>query len=989
MKHIQKKISLEQFKSRMPSIIPSFYAIGKYYEFDGKANFDENGRIPYTNYDMIPYSVKWNRGKYIYRVDANGDEHAISYNTIASWFHFIEFYINLLSKNGCLDINYESATDYSKYENNENYSYEDYENFDKKILEICGNFNETTLYNSAVDTYDYMINNYFPRFKISKKYQEVWHKKYLSFNEVNYWINWFDSHNLYNNIDNCIDNENCCDCEKFFKLGGKEMLNNLKKFIMEHFLINRIDKGYVTIDEVDNWIEWFENEYKLLGDINTINECYKLDNCEDCIKYFKLGGYDTLEYLKKIKENIILKFSDENGILYISKIRKLKSWFGIMSNKLNGINDISECEDTDYCEDCKKFFNLGGEETFKELCEFIYKYDSFFIYVKPTFSINIKLQSTIDDLGEFSIFYDEWEGGVDYSHSNGEITNGAIVQHNNQDWILDNGKGYIYSTKYKEYYFGNKLGMEEDEAARYDDNEPSDLIGSDNQFSRLIEKNAISNDGKIKYEFNGNITINEKYAYTYYGKKITFVGDVTNDICKEIYQKFQINYVTNGFFVINGAIYECKQLSYIIYNNNYYEVTLDAENNPISNINGVNYYAIFNGTNFTFNINNEELVIYNGNGINLGNILLLEENGKITYKNCIFNKIFYYSDVKGETILLNNDLVVISQKLIDNEYNLIIDDMIIGEYLTSLNNLSNGYTTDDNYLYIASPFNIYNMDEITGYTESKLSSFIASTDIVYDNLGNKLQGTYISQEIKNNDTIGLIYKPNTAIHLSKENDNRYWGDYLSDIILYYVDINNNDIKLTSEKKLNVDGNLIEIISSLNNELGKTKNGALVCKFIYYMGCVIDINECGDSNCIDIIEEGVKYVDIVKLNEKFCKYFFNDYTYCTLRYYDIEYDEINYKNDTYNFSSYVNKSQFTTKITTFMKNNKFNCNGWVDFPVIKEEYKLGSSSLSNIDVDVNIDRGTARAFDQHIKLLEVNSLESLEQYGNGYFNIITN
>ena len=158
-----------------------------------------------------------------------------------------------------------------------------------------------------------------------------------------------------------------------------------------------------------------------------------------------------------------------------------------------------------------------------------------------------------------------------------------------------------------------------------------------------------------------------------------------------------------------------------------------------------------------------------------------------------------------------------------------------------------------------------------------------------------------------------------------------------------------------------------------------------------MGCVMNITKCADSdsNCVEIIDEGVKYVDVTELVEQTCKYFFNDYTCYILKYYDVVHDEINYKNDTYNFNSYVNKSQFSTKITTFIKDNKFACNGWVDFPVIREEYKLGSSSLSNIDVDVNIDRGTARAFDQHIKLLEVNSLESLEQYGNGYFNIITN
>jgi hypothetical protein len=55
-----------------------------------------------------------------------------------------------------------------------------------------------------------------------------------------------------------------------------------------------------------------------------------------------------------------------------------------------------------------------------------------------------------------------------------------------------------------------------------------------------------------------------------------------------------------------------------------------------------------------------------------------------------------------------------------------------------------------------------------------------------------------------------------------------------------------------------------------------------------------------------------------------------------------------------------------------------------FPVFREEYKFGNSVLQNVDADIYIDRGINAAFEKHLKLGEVTSMEALEQYGNGYF-----
>ena len=65
------------------------------------------------------------------------------------------------------------------------------------------------------------------------------------------------------------------------------------------------------------------------------------------------------------------------------------------------------------------------------------------------------------------------------------------------------------------------------------------------------------------------------------------------------------------------------------------------------------------------------------------------------------------------------------------------------------------------------------------------------------------------------------------------------------------------------------------------------------------------------------------------------------------------------------------------------------NGFTNFPLIREEYKFGTSSLENVKADIYIDRGTARAIDTHLKLMEVHSMEALENYGNSSINIIKN
>jgi hypothetical protein len=55
-------------------------------------------------------------------------------------------------------------------------------------------------------------------------------------------------------------------------------------------------------------------------------------------------------------------------------------------------------------------------------------------------------------------------------------------------------------------------------------------------------------------------------------------------------------------------------------------------------------------------------------------------------------------------------------------------------------------------------------------------------------------------------------------------------------------------------------------------------------------------------------------------------------------------------------------------------------------VFKEDYLMGINGDIKMDIDVEIDRGNAAAFERHLKLSECNSFEDLYNYGNNYYNL---
>lgn len=93
--------------------------------------------------------------------------------------------------------------------------------------------------------------------------------------------------------------------------------------------------------------------------------------------------------------------------------------------------------------------------------------------------------------------------------------------------------------------------------------------------------------------------------------------------------------------------------------------------------------------------------------------------------------------------------------------------------------------------------------------------------------------------------------------------------------------------------------------------------------------------------------------------------------------------------TYVFSEELNLNRYanTTDIEQLVVGDVWKTDGSViNTPLIKEDYLLGVSSDASVFVDVEIDRGNAAAFQSHLRLMEANTFQDLEEIGNNfYFN----
>ena len=690
-------------------------------------------------------------------------------------------------------------------------------------------------------------------------------------------------------------------------------------------------------------------------------EMLKYDNCKDggqyndAVTYYYHNFIYQTEELKNEYEDLDTVYKEYGGTGFTDWCDSIlkggnaeQSIYFYACQEIKGENNEGRCEnyqllakEGEYiCPKCGK--NLS-------LVEGVYNDE--FIY---SFHINIPIlfTNTIDDLGEFSIFCGEWEEGVEYQE-------GDIAIYDDEIW-LKNKQGY----------------------------------GSD--YDPIYKESNFSTSGWSSYT-NANLSVNTNTSIKYSVKngKVFYGTDVNAD---NMADKYDI--ITNGdlgFYVVNNNIFKPFKSEYIIYNDmpilvqncdNFIQLNMKycyikGQKIFSKTDDGKKHYFIIDEPykkeegkvyNFKYDVNSEDTFI------EINGEIIQVKNNKIIVNDITYNKIDSYSIIEGKRYFLSSDKKFITFKRNPEGTEYTLSDNIntdLGAKVTNANKDTIGYNIIDDKIYIYKPYYEYSTSKISGYTESKLSSLLNYRRFK-DDMGNELPGALQENASgiippTENYLLDIPYKVGNVSDLTIMEYNEdgktpktFFGNKLTNIT-YYDTIGETKTKIT-------DLSVLDNTDEVHN---------VSCELEYQMGAIM-------NSSFEIISDGVRYKDTVSVTKETCDYKLDDVSSFILYYYKFEYYNTFDKYNEY-CDAYVktNKAYFEHDLiySGNSKNYREKYDGMIYAPVFREEYKIGSSSLENIQSDIYIDRGFSSSFERHLNLLSVKSMEALENFGNGFYNII--
>ena len=695
-------------------------------------------------------------------------------------------------------------------------------------------------------------------------------------------------------------------------------------------------------------------------------------------------------------------------------------------------------------EDLDALYKEYGGSGFTNWCNSILK-GTQPTYSEDTAHINIQIlfTNTIDDLGEYSIFCEEWENGIEYQEDD-------LVIFDDRIWKkTSGGTGSIYSTKYKETYFPQigENGFEHlYDRQWYDKSKDEVKISGDTKqwedytdyfFNGNVKVQKCSQLGTTDYTTITGVPDDIKdiiengkldcIPYNTYVENVLPIGttsytvkngkSIYNPTPKDVASVYDI--ITNGdlgFYVINDVLFKPFKHEYIKYGDLYIFV-YECENFIQLNMkycyikgqkifsktdDGTNHYFIIDGTTITVN-DKDTFIDYNGNAIKV-------TSNKVIIQNITYNKIDSYSIIEGKRYYISSDKII-TFKRNDKGTEYSISDLIttdLGIKTSTPNDKTYGYGIENGKVYVFIPYNTYEVNKVTGYTESKLSSLINYIRFK-DDVGNEIPGSFKQKADGTYEMpskiLELPYKVGNVSDLTilkYDTDGKtplkIFGNKLTKISFYYVDYYGNIIE-DSKVECGENDSLLDAITTCKTNIDTycTNNTKKIgdehyliqndirCNIEYQMGAIMDKSFAIDSN-------GVIYKEEVTLELKTFDYMFDDVSSKILYYYEFKYNETYDKLNEYgNAYVKVGKSYFEHTIDDVNSNNinvdRAKHDGMIAAPLIREEYKIGSSSLENIQADIYIDRGFSSSFEKHVNLLNVKSMEALENFGNGFYNII--
>lgn len=927
MKRIQSKISLEPMTSRLPSILPA-YKDNVLYFFDKDSISERNGLYT-SNYGMIPINICLDKVSGCGEYDFSCNGNVLSWERFSEYYKFFSDYYNLLKRGGHCGIVYSSATQY----------------------------------------YD---NEYYSKYSSQMKHGTD-RETYVELD------------NLFHERGGCVK---VTDTDCGIDVEDNGIFSFFKERIVPSFDIPQdyIDYWNVTClfyPDVIKWISWFYPRVKKYGDAD-YSDCSDTDSCCDCVEYIDRGGKEMYDLLSKwydgIQDKILKNLDSFDGNCYIP-------------------------------------YSLG----------------------------KVSITNSIYDLGLESTLAEEYEVGVDYRHGKyGDIENskgGTVVSMSGDSLVLnENYTGFKYDSELLEkQYDGEAFSSYTD---KYISNNLSEFA-ADNYSYYAYNANNQKITGKTKQEVEENLSIKyplekvnayvhnssifnvmtSEYGYCKLsnGKKMAKIlihrENNTNTPYvvignKQIYADFQVNkgigvFMFANVFDKNGNKWTSTRgdheetLEYIIDGGTMMSIE-DCE----SSANTIPYYRISGYT------SDESIDTLYASG---GSVFTSDEYGILSkYENASSDNKYAYVNVSSSFTIYTSDEMsgTTSSKLSSlASSNLMTDDA--GNTLNALVN-----------------------------TLSRDSSGKLTTYFIQPKEGEELEPIY---QIGNTANV-MPYKYTVTdmdfFKLSGATVNYFVGDIITDMKFYYeyYPYSDSRTEIIEDTVFQSSGSSLEAIQKANRayveycekypNMVTSKN--VKCDITYYIGATLYREKGGkmkllneneiSKKTLDYVGEteklkgdnGIRYNETIEFVRDITQYFLrkpsekeleqralsdkNNVYYAPLSYPVYTYNAVQQENeventdggvDTYPIASfYCKMNVFNNKKWKYSDYDVETYNNMQVFPTYREEYMQGIATIPSIDSDIYIDRGINAAFEKHLKLGEVTTLEALENYTNGYYKMMT-
>jgi len=778
----------------------------------------------------------------------------------------------------------------------------------------------------------------------------------------------------------------------------------------------------ITYYTLNKWYSFFENYYKLIknvdgkksyndaieyyyGEIKVRNEWQETFYKDLDDKFIALGGDITYNWITSnyiLQYSIPAKFVDawKMTTLFYSNAIKWYRWFKEMYEKYGQLAATEDCKN----DDCVKYINLGGAELYNDLKNWAERIDiNCTVTNSASITIPISLSNSIDDFGEMSIFSNEWEEGVDYhntlSSSAGTtiyqpyITNNETGEKSASDetYVIksNNVSGYEYNDYYENVFKKDDWLNYTDYYISHNTNE-FDVKGVTSYTFSPLNGKIIYNPEKITSE----IPINKIENVCINGNTYEVIDGKYVELCYDSNTIADVKYRKNNKL----PVFKDGSLEYAIFNGKRKYVEVDNGVEKIYFLKGSNCYD--EGC----NVKSGKYVLYNDVLYFVDdNYLTIEEDGvEFTYQ--ALEGYFNY----GSTIfyILNGNIVIPNVLEYDESTNSYMFTYKIPSK-EQLNILGiDKFVLLDNTVEIYYLFEKKNCNIVSGYCDSKLD-LIRRKEISTDDLGNELPGYFRSVvDINKTDdtshynvtydecTLDILYKVGEVSEL-KNFGGHFIGNIITNIEFYYKDSSHKKVIRHSANE----DNALDAINYCEREYDALNNSTVVntmmCDITYYLGTEIEKDGTNYSRIDN--SYGVKYIDSVYVYKKVGTFYLNDDEAFTFKYYLLSQDVSSIELTDFND---IAKSDVSTyfEITPMLYDNNGHLvneelfggfeknNGVIATPVFRTEFNLASSMPQNIKADIYIDRGISAAYEKHLKLQEIKSVESIENMGNGYFKI---